>query len=200
MIVPVVADADTLFGAATRGLLVHLDYQGLIRLHWSPLILDELSRALVDTKRKATMADAKAHEARLRDALPNATVDTADVQRQFTAVHRAVASAKDMHVAACARHLVAQRAYPGASPVALVTRNIRDFDGPALLALGITLHEPDDFLFELQQAVPRKFTMALRTFHASLRSKPTAQAMLAALRRDGLARTVSTLAANISVP
>lgn len=45
--IPVVADADTLFGATTRGLLIHLDYQGLIRLHWSPLILDELSRALV---------------------------------------------------------------------------------------------------------------------------------------------------------
>ena len=46
---PVVADADALFGATTRGLLIHLDYQGLIRLHWSPLILDEMSRALVDT-------------------------------------------------------------------------------------------------------------------------------------------------------
>jgi hypothetical protein len=50
---PVVADADTLFGATTRGLLIHLDYGGLIRLHWSPLILEELSRALVDTGRKA---------------------------------------------------------------------------------------------------------------------------------------------------
>jgi hypothetical protein len=49
----VVADADTLFGATTRGLLIHLDYRGLIRLHWSALILDELRRALVDTGRKA---------------------------------------------------------------------------------------------------------------------------------------------------
>jgi len=47
-VIPVVADADTLFGATTRGLLIHLDYQGLIRLHWSPLILGEMSRALVD--------------------------------------------------------------------------------------------------------------------------------------------------------
>ena len=46
MVVPVVADADTLFGATTRGLLIHLDYQGLIRLHWSPLILHEMSSAL----------------------------------------------------------------------------------------------------------------------------------------------------------
>ena len=50
--IPVVADADTLFGATTRGLLIHLDGRGLIRLHWSPLILAEMSRALVDTGRK----------------------------------------------------------------------------------------------------------------------------------------------------
>lgn len=47
MPIPVVADADTLFGGTTRGLLIYLDYMGLVRLHWSPLILDELSRALV---------------------------------------------------------------------------------------------------------------------------------------------------------
>jgi hypothetical protein len=41
-VIPLVADADTLFGATTRGRLIHLDCQGLIRLHWSPLILDEL--------------------------------------------------------------------------------------------------------------------------------------------------------------
>lgn len=53
MAIAVVADADTLFGGTTRGLLIHLDYQGLIRLHWSPLILDEMSRALVQTGRKS---------------------------------------------------------------------------------------------------------------------------------------------------
>jgi len=40
LVTPVVADADTLFGAATRALLIYLDYAGLIRLHWSALILD----------------------------------------------------------------------------------------------------------------------------------------------------------------
>jgi len=193
VIVPVVADADTLFGAATRGLLVHLDYRGLIRLHWSPLILDELSRALVDTKRKATLADAKAHEARLCDALPNANIDTADVQRQFSAVHAAVASAKDMHVAACARHLVATNAYSDAAPIVLATRNVRDFKRSALLVLGITLREPDEFLLNLWQAEPRAFARALRSFHASLRSKPQPGAVLAALQRDGQARTAAAL-------
>ena len=68
--VPVVADADTLFGATTRGLLIHLDYQGVIRLHWSPLILDEMSRALVDTGRKPDAESARRHEQLMRAALP----------------------------------------------------------------------------------------------------------------------------------
>ena len=42
--VPVVADADSLFGGTTRGMHIHLDYQGLIRLHWSPLIIDDMAR------------------------------------------------------------------------------------------------------------------------------------------------------------
>jgi hypothetical protein len=54
-VIPVVADADTLFGGTTRGLLIHLDFEGSIRLHWSPLILDELSRALVETAASPTL-------------------------------------------------------------------------------------------------------------------------------------------------
>jgi hypothetical protein len=30
-VIPVVADGDTLFGGTTRGLLIHLDYLGMIR-------------------------------------------------------------------------------------------------------------------------------------------------------------------------
>ena len=94
MAVPVVADADTLFGSTTRGLLIHLDYQGLIRLHWSPLILDEMSRALVETGRKADRAATTRHETLMRATLPQAEVPTADVQSQFEAVAWAMRSAK----------------------------------------------------------------------------------------------------------
>lgn len=64
MSLALVADADTLFPASTRGLLIYLDYQGPIKLHWSPMILDEVNRALVSTGRKPTMAAAREHAAR----------------------------------------------------------------------------------------------------------------------------------------
>jgi hypothetical protein len=117
---PVVADADTLFGATTRGLLIHLDYQGVIRLHWSPLILDELSRALVDTGRKPDTASARRHQQLMRSALPQAEITTLQVQAQFGAVAPAVRSTKDTHVAACARAILTGDYYPDTQVVSLV--------------------------------------------------------------------------------
>lgn len=185
----VVADADTLFPAATRGLLIYLDYQGVIKLHWSALILDEVSRALVDTGRKKTLADARENEARMCDALPNALVAVEDVQAQFKTVAPAVRSAKDVHVAACAYALHALHAYPGGEVVALVTRNSRDFRKHALADLGIALRKPDEFLLGLLNAVPAEFALALRRFRMDLASQPTPQALLARLEKDGLERT-----------
>ena len=84
--IPVVADALTLFGATIRGLLIHLDYQGLIRLHWSPLILDEMSQALVDNNREPDAESALRHEQHRRAALPQAETPTQQVQAQFASV------------------------------------------------------------------------------------------------------------------
>jgi PIN domain len=141
-VIPVVADADTLFGATTRGLLIHLDYCGLIRLHWSPLILDELSRALVETGRKPDAKAAARHEQLMRAALPHAEVPVTTVQKHFHSVSAAVRSAKDMHVAACAHAIVAGAYYPQTEVVSLVTNNIRDFGVRRLATLGIEVCAP----------------------------------------------------------
>lgn len=192
---PVVADADTLFAATTRGLLIYLDYEGLIRLHWSQLILDELGRALVDAGRKKTAAEAKAHEKRMRDALPNALVGVDELQAHFQKVAPGVRSAKDLHVAACAYSLVAAQAYPDARTVALVTRNTKDFSKAELAKLGIELEKPDAFLSALFESQPLAFASAFRRFRADLVSKPTVANLLARLASDGqlrLARALDT--------
>ena len=195
MSIPVVADADTLYPAATRGLLVQLDLHGLIHLHWSPLLLGEAMRALVKTGRRASLADARAHQELLCQVLPRAMVAVRDVQSQFQAVQGAVNSAKDLHVAACARSLVASGAYPVTQAVVLVTGNQRDFRKNALARLGIALHKPDAFLLELQHAVPTAFASAFQALLESLPSKPSAEALLDKLRRDGLVQAVRALCA-----
>lgn len=189
----VVADADTLFGATTRGLLIHLNYFGLIRLHWSPLILGELSRALVDTGRKPDIEAAQQHEQLLRAALPQAEVPVSMVHKNFKAVAAAVRSAKDIHVAACAHAVLTGDFYPNLRAVTLVTNNIRDFGIRKLSDLGITVTRPDAFLFALCRRDVRGVAAAFAALRASLRSAPTAGELLARLSADGQVKTAAEL-------
>ena len=195
MVVPVVADADTLFGGTTRGLLIHLDYQGLIRLHWSPLILEEMSRALVRTRRKIDRAAAAGHEALMRGALPQAEVPTADVQAQFQAIASAMRSAKDIHVAACAHVLHVQHYYPDAAVVSLVTKNVRDFGVRKLATLGIEVQRPDAFLLDLIANDEPGVAAAFAALRDTLRSNPTPEQLLERLAADGQAGTAAALLA-----
>lgn len=193
MSIPVVADADTLFPATTRGLLIYLDYHGLVKLHWSALILDEVSRALVDTGRKKTLKDARTHEARMCDALPNALVPMSNVRAQFESVAHAVRSAKDTHVAACAHYLIVAKAYPYTSTVALVSRNTKDFKKIELAKLGIVLQKPDAFLAELCLTCSRELAAAFRHFRLDLTSQPDPEVLLLRLEQDGRLKTAQQL-------
>jgi hypothetical protein len=192
-VIPVVADADTLFGATTRGLLIHLDYQRVIRLHWSPLILDELSRALVDTGRKPDTASARRHEQLMRSAVPQAEITTQQVQAQFGAVTPAVRSTKDAHVAACARAILTGDYYPDTQVVSLVTRNLRDFGVRKLAALGIDVQRPDGFLLQQVRQSPEAVAAAFAALRSTLRSAPEPDRLLERLAADGQTQTAAAL-------
>ena len=181
----VVADADVLFGATTRGLLIQLDYAGLLHLHWSPLILDEMSRALVASGRKPDMASARAHEALMDLSLPNAMVDIATVQAQYAVVSNAVRSAKDTHVAACAYALLVIKAYPGRKAIDMVTKNTRDFKIRQLEQLGVMVQTPDRFLWNMFDKNPAGIAAAFSAFRGSLKSNPTPKRLLGKLAEDG---------------
>jgi hypothetical protein len=194
-VIPVVADADTLFGATTRGLLIHLDYSGLIRLHWSALILAELSRALVDTGRKRDRQAARRHEQLVRASLPHAEGPVAEVDAQIDVVARAVRSKKDVHVAACASAIVSGQHYPGVKTIDLVTKNIRDVGIRKLAELRIEVSRPDDFLLALFDRNATDVAAAFSALRATLRSMPTAEALLARLAADGQAKTATAMRA-----
>ena len=191
--IPVVADTDTLFGATTRGLLIHLDYQGSIHLHWSPLILDELSRALVDTGRKPDTEAARRHEQLMQAALPQAEIPTTKVQAQFAAVAPAMRSAKDIHVAACAHAVLAGSYYPNGTVVNLVTKNVRDFGVRKLAALGIEVMRPDAFLLTLFERDPASVAAAFASLRRTLRSAPAPEHLLARLAADGQVQTAAAM-------
>ena len=191
--IPVVADTDTLFGATTRGLLIHLDYQGSIHLHWSPLILDELSRALVDTGRKPDSEAARRHEKLMQAALPHAEISTKKVQAQFAAVAPAMRSAKDIHVAACAHAVLAGSYYPNGTVVNLVTKNVRDFGVRKLAALGVEVVRPDAFILTLFEQDPASVAAAFASLRRTLRSAPAPDQLLVRLAADGQVQTAAAM-------
>lgn len=169
------------------------DYRGLIRLHWSPLILDELSRALVDTGRKSDADSARRHEQLMRAALPQAEIPTRRVQAQFASVAPAMRSAKDIHVAACAGAILADDFYPGTQVVSLVTRNIRDFGVRKLATLGIEVLRPDAFLLHRFQQDSEGVASAFAALRSTLRSAPAPDRLLERLAADGQALTAAAM-------
>ena len=191
--IPVVADADTLFGGTTRGLLIHLDHQGAIRLHWSPLILDELCRALVETGRKPNTAAARLHEQLMQAALPHADIPARKVQAHFAAVAPAMRSAKDMHIAACAQAILVGRYYPNEPLVHVVTKNVRDFGVRKLGDLGIKVTHPDAFLLSLFAQAPVAVATAFESLRHTLRSAPAPEKLLTRLAADGQVQTAAAL-------
>lgn len=195
MAIPVVADADVLFGATTRGLLIHLDYQGVIRLHWSALILDEMSRALVRERRKPDLATAKLHEQRMRDVLPTADIPVVDVQAQFPAVADALRSAKDAHVAAAAQALRALKYYADTAVINLVTKNVRDFKVQRLAERGIAVQHADAFLCSLMKTHSAEVAAAFQGLRTSLTSQPSPPALLSRLANDGQVSAAAALLA-----
>jgi hypothetical protein len=133
---------------------VNLDYAGVIRLHWSAVILDELSHALVDAGRKQSLEAAKANEQLLNESVPHADVPVIAVHARFTDAWDAVHSAKDMHVAACALEVFSGDYYEGQPVVTLATKNLPDYDAQKLAQRGVGVQHPDVFLVGLFQQVP----------------------------------------------
>lgn len=190
---PVVADADVLFAGTTRAFLIHLDYQRLIHLHWSPLILKESHDALVKTGRKSR-AKADKHMSLLDKSLPGASVPTLEVQAAFRVAYSGVRQPKDLHVAACAVALLAGGYY--AEPeVWLVTKNGADFKPRVLMTLGIKLLHPDAFLLALWNDDPLGVAAAFRRMRLRLKSKPAVNHLLDKLALDSQQRIAVALRA-----
>jgi hypothetical protein len=132
----------------------------------------------------------------VRAALPQAEVLLRDVQAQFKAVAWAMRSAKDIHVAACAHVLQAQRYYPNTPVVNLVTKNVRDFGVKKLATLGIDVQHPDAFLLKLTTQNKTGMAGAFASLRATLRSAPSHEQLLERLAADGQTGTAAVLAQN----
>jgi predicted nucleic acid-binding protein len=183
-IVPVVfADANVLYNSALRDILIELALADIIKLHWSSIVLDELSRALVRTR-----ADYDATKAlRLITAMTEAVPAALIIPPDETPIIDELPDPDDAHVLVAAQH--------GECDV-LVTFNVRDFpaDVTAQLSSPVTITHPDAFLIQLLTTQAAAVLPILETVRENLTRPPlTIPDYAASLERAGLKQTAELL-------
>jgi predicted nucleic acid-binding protein len=175
-----VLDANVLFPASQRDLLVRLAQTGLFAGRWTDQILDEMERAIC--RRQPELAGRLARTRELMcDAVPGCLVtgyaDLIDALQ--------LPDQDDRHVFAAAIRSGAQ---------VIVTDNQRDFPADALTEYGIEAQSADEFVHHLVTFRPTVVATTLQRQADSLTNPPQSlDELLDRLENVGLRRSVAEL-------
>jgi predicted nucleic acid-binding protein len=177
-------DANVLYAAPLRDLLIQLAFDGTYRAHWSADIDDEWTRNLV-TARPELASQIRLTQALMRRAIPAALVT--GYARYVPGL--VLPDPDDRHVLAAAITAEAD---------VIVTYNLKDFPESALKPYGIEAVHPDAFLMSMASVAPLLLLAGVRTCLARL-SRPTLSpdGYQKTFLRLGLTETVGFLAAHI---
>ena len=181
-------DANVLFPAATRSVLLELARKKTYRLLWTDQVHDEWMRNLA--ARFPLIPPAKI--ARMRSLMEGYVNDATVTGYEPLMATLVLPDPDDRHVLAAAIH--------GRASI-IVTSNLRDFPDTALAAHGITAMTADTFALQLLALDRDGVLEALEGDRADMRNPPlTAEAYLDALANSGMkafADTVRPLADQI---
>ncbi|MEA5053414.1 MAG: PIN domain-containing protein [Propionicimonas sp.] len=130
---PALLDTNALYAAVLADTLLRIAEEGAYRPHWSPDILDELRRNLMEN---AGISEAQA--AHRIDQMEQAFPD-ASVTGYAGLIDGLRCDPKDRHVLAAAIHGQCQ---------VIVTFNTKDFPPESVDELGIAVVHPQDFLLD----------------------------------------------------
>jgi len=167
-------DANVLFPAATRSVLLELARKKTYRLLWSVRVHDEWMRNLA--ARFPQIPSAKI--ARMRVLMESYVNDATVSSYEPLMATLSLPDPDDRHVLAAAVH-------GGASII--VTSNLRDFPDTALASHGISAMTPDSFALHLLALDRDGVLEALEGDRADMRNPPlTAEAYLDTLANSGM--------------
>lgn len=175
----VVYDANVLYPAPLRDLLVRIAMTGLVRARWTDDILDEVFRNIAANRPDLDPS----RLTRTRD-LMNASVRDVLVDGHRSLIPSLeIPDPDDRHVLAAAIRCGAQ---------CIVTLNLRDFPAAKLEPYCIEAVHPDDFVLDLLDLAPGAVLRVVQEQAAALRSPPTSiEELLEALERNNLRRSVA---------
>ncbi|HET7228629.1 MAG TPA: PIN domain-containing protein [Longimicrobium sp.] len=170
-------DANVLYSATVRDLLLTLAEADLLVPHWTEEIHNEWISNLLRKRPDLDSAALARTRAQMDAAFPKALVS--GYQRHIPAVQ--LPDPADAHVVAAAIEAGAD---------VIVTFNLRHFPPSSLHALGIVAVDPDRVVLELLRTESRRCCDAIARRRQRFRNPPlTAEQFLASLERANLAKT-----------
>jgi hypothetical protein len=174
-------DANALYPAELRNLLMRLALAEAYRPRWSDRVQKEWTEALARDRPDLPREKIERVRVLMEQHIPEATVaDYETLVGQLT-----LPDDGDRHVLAAA--------IKGDAEV-LVTANLKHFPQAALAPCGIEALHPDEFVLRLIERTPARVLAAARDHRQSLKNPPkSVEEYLAALEKLGLVGTVAAL-------
>lgn len=183
----VLYDANVLYPAPLRDLLMQLATTDLYRAKWTNRIHDEWIRNVIKNRPELSrdLLD------KTKNAMNKAVLDCLVENYEDLEMGLQLPDVDDRHVLAAA--IVA-----GCDVI--VTFNIKDFPNDELDKYSIEAQHPDDFLLHLINLNQNQFCSAIKSVRTRLRNPPKNKAeYLDTLSNQGLTKTVSFLQDHLSL-
>jgi len=179
-------DANVLYPAELRNLLMHLALTGIFRAAWSKDVHEEWIGSLLKNRPDLTRSQLE----RTRTLMDEATIDSVITGYEHLISTLTLPDKDDRHVLAAA--------IQGKARV-IVTLNLKDFPDEALHRYGIRAQHPDDFILDLIEFSPGKVAEAVENHRTSLKNPvKTVDQYLSALEAQGLRHSVAAMRRFIS--
>jgi predicted nucleic acid-binding protein len=177
----VVYDANVLYPAQLRDLLMRIAVNDLVRAHWTEDIQDEWTRNLLDDRDDIGRDELERTRALMNQALPDASIEGyTDAIETLT-----LPDPDDRHILAAAIHVGAE---------AIITFNLDDFPVDRLDPFAITAVDPDSFVKFLFDENPARVIKTAAQHRSSLQNPPkTVDEYLNIVENAGLVRTAHAL-------
>jgi predicted nucleic acid-binding protein len=177
----VIYDANVLYPASLRDLLMQLALSDLFQARWTNLIHDEWTRNVL--KNQPDMNPAKLEH--VRTLMNNAVADSLVTGFETLIPTLNLPDPNDRHVLAAAITAKANR---------IVTFNLKDFPTRILEPYRIQAQHPDEFICELLDDHLEVVLTAMRTVRSRLRNPPrSSKEYLERLAQQDLKSTVARL-------
>lgn len=177
----IVVDANVLYDAAARDLLIRLAMRGLVRVRWTEHILDECFHAL--RSKRSDLQEERL--ARMRKLMCEAVPDCVITGHEPLVDAIDLPDLGDRHVVAAAVKSDAQ---------AIVTFNIKDFPSESIARYHLEVIHPDDFFVNQIDLDPIAAVHVIQELARDLQAPPKTPAEIVdGLESRGLAVTASRL-------